>query len=256
MEQRETFEQVADLYADARPGYPTALYDDLERLAGLGSQARVMEVGCGAGQATGDLAARAGRVLALDPGERLVAEARARVAAANVDFVVARFEDLEAEPESFDLLASAQAWHWVDPALGFPKAAAALTPGGAFAIFGHVPDTPHEPHASALKRVFDRHLPGAWGTPPGSSWYRPEGPIARQIAASGLFGPVEHRVYAWTWRLTPELYGRYLRTDSSYHALPEAPRIALFDELVQAVADTPGPFETPWKTHLHVARKA
>src|SRR4051795_519263 len=98
MEQRETFEQVADLYADARPGYPTALYDDLERLAGLGSQARVMEVGCGAGQATGDLAARAGRVLALDPGERLVAEARARVAAANVDFVVARFEDLEAEP--------------------------------------------------------------------------------------------------------------------------------------------------------------
>ena len=256
MEQRDTFDEVASLYAEARPGYPAALYDDLERLAGLGPAASVLEVGCGAGQATRDLAARAGRVLALDPGARLIDEARAVVTNANVDFVVTRFEDFEPEPSSFDLIVSAQAWHWVDPAVGFPEAARALKPGGAFAIFGHVPLTPTGPQAAGLKAAFDRHLPGVWGTPPGSSWYWPQGPIPGLIAASGLFGPSEHRAYAWTWRLTPVTYGRYLRTDSSYHVLLEGRRFALFDDLVRAVAAVDAPFDTPWETHLHVARKA
>src|SRR5689334_9414549 len=119
MERRDTFEAVADLYGEVRQGYPAALYDDLAALAGLGSGTRVLEVGCGAGQATRDLAARAGSVVALDPGQRLVAEARRHVTGANVSFVVSSFEDYEPEPGAFDLVASAQAWHWVDPAVGF-----------------------------------------------------------------------------------------------------------------------------------------
>jgi SAM-dependent methyltransferase len=115
---RDSFETVADLYARVRPGYPAALFDDLAAIAGLGPASAVLEVGCGAGQATGDLAARAGRLVALDPGEKLVEAARRRVsAAAQAEFLVARFEDYAPPPGGFDLVASAQAWHWVDPAL-------------------------------------------------------------------------------------------------------------------------------------------
>ena len=155
----------------------------------------------------------------------------------------------------FDLVASAQAWHWVDAALGFPKVAKALHPGGAFAIFGHVPLTPGGDVAEAMREVFERYLPGAWGTPPGSAAYRPTGPFAGMIDASGLFGPVTHRPYAWTWRLDPAAYGRYLRTDSSYHVLPEAQRFALFDDLAKAVAENGGVLESGWETHLYVARR-
>jgi hypothetical protein len=37
--------------------------------------------------------------------------------------------------------------------------------------------------------------------------------------------------------------------------MPEAPRFALFDALAQAVADHGGALDSPWVTHLHVARK-
>jgi SAM-dependent methyltransferase len=256
MEQRDSFDAVADLYGEARPGYPAALYDDLWALAGLGADAAVLEVGCGAGQATRDLAPRAGRVTAVDPGPNLVAEARARVASANVDWRVGRFEDVDAEPGAFDLVASAQAWHWVDPAVGFAKAAEALRPGGSLAVYGHVPELPPEPIASAFKPVHDRVLPGAWGTPPGSAaYYRPEGLLSPQFAASGLFAPAAHRAYAWTWRLDPQTFSRYLRTDSSYHVLPEEPRFALFAELSEAVAAHGGVLAWPWVTHLYVARR-
>lgn len=256
MELRKTFEEVADLYADVRKGYPTALFDDLVEMGALGPSTAVLEVGCGTGQATGDLARRAERVLALDPGAGLVANARAGVKAANVDFAVSTFEDFAAAPNAFDLIASAQAWHWVDQAVGFDKGARALKPGGHLAIFGHVPMKASEVLQPAFRAAFDAHWPGTWGHPSPQNWYLPEGPVPSLISASGLFQPAEHRGYSWTWTLDPDLFGRYLRTDSTYHVLPEAARFALFDALAAAVAEHGGTYDSAWETHLYLARKA
>jgi SAM-dependent methyltransferase len=256
MELRKTFEAVADIYAEVRRGYPGALFEDLQATGALGTTKAVMEVGCGTGQATGELAQRAERVLALDPGQGLVANARRGVTADNVEFVVSTFEDFESEPASFDLIASAQAWHWVDPAVGFAKAAQTLRPGGYLAIFGHVPMMAPEALQPAFRAAFDTWWPGAWGRPSPQDWYLPDGPVPSMVAASGLFQPTEHRGYTWSWTLDPELFGRYLRTDSSYHLLAETPRFALFDALAAAVADHGGIYESAWETHLYLARKA
>ena len=77
MEQAKSFDNIADLYGQVRHGYPAALFDDLWKLADLGPDARVLEVGCGTGQASLDLAQKAGSVLALDPGPQLIARAEA-----------------------------------------------------------------------------------------------------------------------------------------------------------------------------------
>jgi SAM-dependent methyltransferase len=255
MEQRQSFEKVAELYAGVRRGYPAALFDDLGTLADLGPSSRVLEVGCGGGQATGDLAARAQHVLALDPGERLVAEARKRVPAANVEFVVSTFEHAAVTPGAFDLIASAQAWHWVDQSVAFGKAAQALAPSGHLAVFGHVPMSYFGPLRSILKSVYETRAPGIWGMRPPQTGYLPDGPFPAMFAASGLFEAVVHRGYPWTWSLDPDTFGRYLRTDSSYHILPEAARFALFDGLAAAVAENGGTLQWSWETHLYVAQK-
>lgn len=255
MEQRDTFDTVADLYGEARAGYPAALFEDLAAHYGLSSMSSVLEVGCGAGQATGDLAARVGRVLALDPGPRLIQEARKRVQSSNVTFAVSRFEDFTPEPGAFDFLVSAQAWHWVEPSLGFPIAARALKPGGVLAIFGHVPLLPLEPHLSAFKQVYETHLPGVWGTPSSETAYQPDGPFAGMIDESGLFGAVTHRAYDWTWPLDAETFGRFLRTDSSYRGIPEIQRFALFDALSAAIERLGGVMDSPWETHVYVATR-
>src|ERR671933_454382 len=55
---RTTFEEVPELYERARPLYPPELFDDLVAYAGLEAGSRVLEIGCGTGQATLPLAER------------------------------------------------------------------------------------------------------------------------------------------------------------------------------------------------------
>ena len=55
--------------------------------------------------------------------------------------------------------------------------------------------------------------------------------------------------------MDPGLLGRYLRTDSSYHALVEAERFSMFDAMSAAVADLGGQLQAPWETHLYVAQR-
>ena len=255
MTQAQSFDKIAELYGEVRRGYPAQLFDDLQILAGLSPTSKVLEIGCGAGQATGDLATCAHGVIALDPGPQLIEQARLRAPASNIEYVVAKFEDYAPPPSTFDLVASAQAWHWVDPTIGFPKAAQALRPNGALAIFGHVPMTLPEPINSAFRPIVEQYWPGVWGSPPSQAYYLETGPVAQMITKTGLFGPVTHRAYSWTWTLDPDLLGRYLRTDSSYHALPEPQRFAMFDAMSAAVTNHGGQLEAPWETHLYVARR-
>ena len=68
-----TFDEVAELYDRARPGYQPEVFDDLVALAGLRPGARVLESGPGTGQATRTLVERllaAARPVKLQPAPR------------------------------------------------------------------------------------------------------------------------------------------------------------------------------------------
>ena len=131
---RETFDEAAELYDRARPGYPAALFDDLAALACIGPGCRVLELGCGTGQATVPLAERGCAIVCVELGAGMAAVARRKLARfPSVEVVVAPFEDWPLPPEPFDTVVSATAFHWLDPAVRVAKAADALRPGGALA---------------------------------------------------------------------------------------------------------------------------
>jgi SAM-dependent methyltransferase len=52
LELRKTFGEDAELYDRVRPTYPPALYDELSAPLGDVERPRVLEIGCGTGQAT------------------------------------------------------------------------------------------------------------------------------------------------------------------------------------------------------------
>lgn len=251
---KDTFDRVAELYADVRPGYPDALFAEIAETAGLNAADRILEVGCGGGQATGALAALGANVLAIDPGEALVGAARAKLAGhRNIVFAVSPFETLPIEPGAFRLVASAQAWHWVDPARAYERAAEALAGDGWLAIFGHVPLPPDEPLFGAFEAIFRRLAPELW-TPGAEHWYQPEGPIAGLVARSALFGPVAHHAYAWSQVLDTAGYMALCGTKSYYNLLPAGRRAALFDALAEAIERQGGLIEVAYETHLHMAQ--
>ncbi|MCI2417486.1 methyltransferase domain-containing protein [Saccharopolyspora sp. K220] len=91
---RVTFNEDAERYDRSRPAYPVEMFNDLVALAPLGSNARVLEIGCGTGQATLPLARLGCTVTAVELGANLADVARRNL----TDFDTARvihaaFED-------------------------------------------------------------------------------------------------------------------------------------------------------------------
>jgi ubiquinone/menaquinone biosynthesis C-methylase UbiE len=130
--QRTLFDGVAQLYDATRPGYPAEIVEFLAATAGAGTGSAMLEVGCGTGQLTRDLARLGFDLTAIDIGPAMVAMARRALADAPVSFRTCSFEDFAAADWSFDLIVSATAFHWIDPEVRFSKSARLLRPGGCW----------------------------------------------------------------------------------------------------------------------------
>jgi SAM-dependent methyltransferase len=132
------FNEIADEYDRHRPAYPDRLIDRACEVGGLARGARVLEIGCGTGQLTRSLLAQGLRVMAVQPGEQLIARARDQLAAdGEVQFLNARLEDPPLPHAYYRAAFSASAIHWVDPDVSWQKVADALVDGGTVALVSY-----------------------------------------------------------------------------------------------------------------------
>src|SRR6267378_1088723 len=99
---RATFNEDAELYDRARPIYPSHVFDELANLTSLGRGTRVLEIGCGTGQATRPLAERGCQVVAVELGRDLAEVARRNLAGfTDVEVINVAFEDWSLPTEPF-----------------------------------------------------------------------------------------------------------------------------------------------------------
>lgn len=218
---RTTFGEDAARYDRARPGYPPQLFDDLSALAGAGS--RVLEIGCGTGQATRDLARLGCSVVAVELSADMAAFATRNLAGfPAVEVVVSAFEDWPLPSSKFDLALSATAFHWIDPEIRMVKAVDSVRVGGAVALVytAHIaggtsqffvdvqqcyerfdPDTPP-----------DLRLPSASELPTSSA----------EFERSPRLGPASFHRYEWDITYSTSEYLDLLLTYSKHRALPPA----------------------------------
>ncbi|MFE2011401.1 class I SAM-dependent methyltransferase [Streptomyces sp. NPDC059491] len=229
------FDEDAELYDRARPGYPPELFDALESLAGVGPGSRVLEVGAGTGKATVPLAARGCRITAVEVGADMAAVARRNLAGFDaVEVVTADFEVWPLPEEPYDAVVAATAFHWIDPAVRTVKAADALRSGGALAVVAtqHVAGG-SEDFFAEVQGCYERFDPT---TPPG---LRPPAAAdvdtsahADEVARSGRFGPLVLRRFTWDLTYTTAAYLDVLRTYSTHRSLPPEAR----DGLLRCIA--------------------
>lgn len=254
-EQRFAFDAVADLYDRARPRYPKLLTDDLISLSDIAPNGRVLEVGCGTGQATLPFARRGFRMLCVEPGAALARVARMRLAGVSgVEVVQHTFEAWPLEPEAFSLVMAAGSFHWVAPEVRFTKAAAALHTGGTLAVFGNVVVSELSLLRKALDDVYTRHAPSLAG-PPTMRWYAAEGPIPQLFADSHCFGAVISRRFPWSQRYTSTAYLDLLATHSDHLLLPSQQREALLRGVREVIDIHGGSIDVRYEAHLYLAHR-
>jgi SAM-dependent methyltransferase len=254
---RETFGEVAEEYDRVRPGYSQALFDDLASLADLRPGARVLEIGCGTGQATRPLLERGYSVTAVELSPDLATVARRKLSSfSDLHIEVGDFESWPLPAERFDLVVSAQAFHWVDPSIRLIKTVAALHDGGRLALFGHehVEGGDSEFFAQA-QDCYERFMPG---TPPGLRLTAADAlPYVHwDLEHSGLFEAPEHRRYPFVVEYTAAEYLAVLSTYSGHRALSPDARADLFNCIERLIVEgLGGRVRKAYLTELAVARK-
>jgi SAM-dependent methyltransferase len=107
------FRTTAPYYARYRPAYPPELITRLAEAAGVGRDARVLDLGCGPGTVAIPFAAHAGEVVALDREPAMIAELR-RVAPPNLVVIEGQAEDVDESWGSFRLATAGRSFHWFD----------------------------------------------------------------------------------------------------------------------------------------------
>ena len=138
-----SFGSVAEDYDRARPTYPGELIDDLV----AGGTPSVLDIGCGTGKAAELFIARGCSVVGVEADSRMADVARRK----GIAVEVSDFERWDARDRRFDLVVSAQAWHWMDPDVAPAKAADTLWPGGRLALFWNIGR--HDPDVRAALTI-------------------------------------------------------------------------------------------------------
>jgi len=230
---RATFDEAALLYDEVRPGYPDGVFDDVVSLSRIPPGGRILEVGCGTGQATVPLARRGYRILCVELGDNMAAVARRNLEGyPQTEVRTGAFEEWPLQYGEFDLAVSATAFHWLDPAVAYPKVAKALRPGGSLALFWneHVHTNADRGFFEEVQRIYEREAPEIvrpedYKGLPGPDQIRDR---SLEIEDSGLFENVTTRQYRWDEAYDAEGYLRVLNTYSGHRGLRDDTRDNLF----------------------------
>ena len=221
---------MPELYDRTRPQYPPEVFEDLVALAELPGDARLVEIGCGTGQATLPLAERGYAIACVELGDQLAAVARRRLAGfPRVEVIGANFETWEPEHAAFDAVVAFTAMHWIAPDLRYTKTAALLHEHGKLAIVStqHVRTPTGDPFFVEVQADYEAVLPddpttrASAGGPPHPDSVADS---SEEIARSGRFRNVAARRYVWDVTYGPDEYTALLNTYSGHRALDDDTR--------------------------------
>ncbi|CRG87841.1 Putative methyltransferase DDB_G0268948 [Talaromyces islandicus] len=148
-------------YAATRKGYPPALIKYIvdHHCATGGETKLLLDVGCGPGNSTQDLAPYFDQVFGADPGEGMINAAKelggVSGAGDQIKYQICSAEELDRleEPKrgSVDMINVTAAIHWFDIPKFWASAAQMLKPGGTISVWNIFATNPSTPNANNVK---------------------------------------------------------------------------------------------------------
>lgn len=243
---RVVFDQAAAVYDEARPGYPLELIDKLIELTQLPTNARILEIGCGTGQITVPLAERGYEIVAVELGENL-----ARIAVSNlkshhrVRVIHSAFEEGTFGEKSFDLILSAQAFHWIDPEIGYPKIRRLLKNDGHLAVIYNLFRGGGGSVYRDLDAVYRSHFPQRDEQDAPKLLHENVARAQAGILGSGLFSEPVIWETAWAETYTTDRYMKLLDTFSDHRTMHKAAKEDLFKDVRTVINEHGGTIDRP-----------
>jgi ubiquinone/menaquinone biosynthesis C-methylase UbiE len=133
---RDLYRGTARYYDEFRLPYPQTLLDDLLDRTGATGSGRLLDLACGTGQISFDVASHYAEVWAVDQESEaieLAGQKAERVGINHIRWIVARAEEIEPDGV-FDLVTIGNAFHRLDRPVVARRIRQCLTPGGYVAL--------------------------------------------------------------------------------------------------------------------------
>jgi ubiquinone/menaquinone biosynthesis C-methylase UbiE len=247
-----SFNNVAETYDEFRPDYPEELAETIVQKSGIPAGGKILEIGSGTGKATLPFARRGYSILCVEPGENL-----AKVAQKNlrewpgVRWEIATFQDCQASAGEFDLIISAQAFHWVPRPAGYVKAAALLKETGYLALFWNMAGALEGQVYEEVQQVYRERAPEL---DDGKSAEEVIQQREQELRACACFAGVEVIRFLWTRRRDTRQYLGLLNTHSTHLSMSAARRADLLEGIAGVVDRHGGVIDMPYQAVLYLAR--
>ena len=226
-------------YDKTRPRYPAGLIAHVAHLTRLSSFSKLLEVGCGPGTATTAFAGFECSIVCVEPNPDFCELARKNCQPfQNVMIKQSSFEEWPLEQSAFDIVVSASAFHWIQPAVGYPKVADALCDNGYLVLLWNKEPQPTYTVWTLFAEVYNQ-----LGLPSLGQYQTEETQqdmlfaLAQPAIDSELFKEVSSKQMKIDVNYTADDYILLLSSFSPYLSLDESVRTNLFTALRSKIHD-------------------
>jgi ubiquinone/menaquinone biosynthesis C-methylase UbiE len=159
----EPYKGIAGIYEEIRPSYPKELIHDIVSITNIKSDDRILEIGAGTGKATIQFANKGYQIRAIEIGEDMAEILRDKCSDySNVTIDVSSFEEWNCtEDLKYEMIYSAQAFHWINKDIKYQKCYELLKDNGYLVLFWYKPSSHKFPITididDQVNRVFKKY---------------------------------------------------------------------------------------------------
>lgn len=256
-----TFDTVVAQYDKMRPGYVPELFQAIFDYVQIDENSKAVEVGSGSGQATLPVLQKGCGLISVEYGENFSALLKEKFKDyPKFSVITGKFEDVELPSDSFDLVFSATAFHWVPEETGYKKVFDMLKSGGAFARFANRPrnckDAPEL--AAEIQALYDEYYNSCHNIKSGTrKWFTEDDAKAISLIPEKYgFTDISCHLFYRDRIFTADEYIQLLGTYSDHIAIEESIRNVFFAKIKDAINRHGGTITINDTMDLELARKA
>jgi ubiquinone/menaquinone biosynthesis C-methylase UbiE len=255
MNLRLKFNEDALNYDKFRPTYAADLFRDVISFSGITQNSDVLEIGIGTGQATLPFLQTGCNLTAIELGNQLTEYSRNKFTAyEKIKILNADFTEYNEDENTYDLIYSATAFHWIPQETGFPKIMRLLKNNATIALFWNHPFVNRhddEIHV-AVQKIYDKYRPS---DKPKAEFSERDCQKYSKLLEQYGFTNITSKLYKQTRQLNADEYISLLNTYSDHRALDQNIKESFETEIKKAINASNGIIKIYDTMDLYLAKK-
>jgi SAM-dependent methyltransferase len=266
----EPYKGIAAVYDEIRPSYPESLIQDVISKTDVKYSDSILEIGPGTGKATIQFAEKGFAIHGVESGEDMAAIFREKCAKyEKVSLDVVPFEQWKCqEDKRYDMIFSAQTFHWLDPEVKYERCHKLLKDNGYLVLFWYTPSDDELPETREIEDkindIIERYTLN-YSVNKGKPERRAHnGEVSEderkaEIEASGLFHLVEKLEYTQETRNNARQYLKVRKSVPAFASildkLDEKDVVKMDSEIEEVINSYGGYLGTKFEFTLYIAKK-